>query len=89
MICWIDRSRTTLTVINKRTVLQHAFLSVSTSEVMNHDVRDFQVAQSLSQRLIRSGRNRISSSGQSGFEIELNGIKDPMHVRNLIDKCRR
>ncbi|WP_437187885.1 PH domain-containing protein [Planctomicrobium sp. SH668] len=88
-ICWLDRSRTTLTVTNTKTILQRSFFSFSTTEVRHSDVRNIQVTQSLGQRLANSGRIKLSTSGQSGFEIEINGIDNPMHVKSLIDKCRR
>ncbi|WP_437186081.1 PH domain-containing protein [Planctomicrobium sp. SH668] len=86
---FITGSRTTLTVTTTRTILQRSFFSFSTTEVRHSDVRNIQVTQSLGQRLANSGRIKLSTSGQSGFEIEINGIDNPMHVKSLIDKCRR
>jgi uncharacterized membrane protein YdbT with pleckstrin-like domain len=55
---------------------------------MLEDVRNIQVSQSFFQRIFGVGWVGISSSGQSGIEIGVDGIPDPEMVRGLINQGR-
>jgi hypothetical protein len=48
-----------------------------------------QLDQSFFQRLFDVGTIAISTSGQEGIEISVQGIPHPQNVRDLIDKYRR
>ena len=52
------------------------------------NVRNIQVRQSFLQRMFNVGWIGISSAGQSGVEIEVNGIPDPERVKEIIDEHR-
>ena len=86
---WLQCKGTTLTVTSDRTRLRKGILSKSVTEVWHRDVRNVQLDQTFFQRLFGVGRVGISSSGQSGLEIAVNGIPDPDKVKELIDRHRR
>lgn len=88
-IVWYIRSRSTeLTVTNLRTRLHRGWLSRSITEVWHSDVRNVQLDQTLLQRMLGTGRIAVSSSGQSGIEIDVNGLPDPDKIKALIDSHR-
>jgi len=86
---WYLRTRaTTLVVTNEQTTLRKGLLSKYTNDVFHSNVRNIIVRQTFFQRLMGVGYVGISSSGQSGIEIEINGIPDPERVKQIIDDCR-
>jgi uncharacterized membrane protein YdbT with pleckstrin-like domain len=89
LLIWYLQSRgTTLTVTTEQTTLRKGLLSKYTNDVFHENVRNIVVRQSMFQRMMGTGYIGISSSGQSGIEIEVNGIPDPDRVKALIDDCR-
>lgn len=89
MIVWYIRSRSTeLTITNFRTSLHRGWLSRSVTEVWHSDVRNVQLDQTFFQRVLGTGRIAVSSAGQSGIEIDVNGLPDPDELKALIDKHR-
>ncbi len=86
---WYLKTRaTTLTITNEQTTLRRGLLSKYTNDVFHSNVRNIIVRQSFFQRIMGVGYVGISSSGQSGIEIEVNGIPDPERVKQIIDDCR-
>lgn len=89
MIVWYLECRATrLTVTNLRSTLHEGILSRSVSEVWHRDVRNVQLRQSFLQRMFGVGRISISSSGQSGIEIDVRGLIDPDGIKKIIDQHR-
>ncbi len=88
LVWWIQVLGTRLTVTNEQTTLRKGILSKSTNDVFHSNVRNIQVRQTFLQRLMNVGWIGISSSGQSGLEIEVNGIPDPDKVKQIIDDHR-
>ncbi len=88
LVWWIQVLGTTLTVTNEQTTLRKGILSKYTNDVFHSNVRNIQVRQSFLQRLFNVGWVGISSAGQSGLEIEINGIQDPEKVKEIIDDHR-
>lgn len=88
LVWWFDTRSKTLIVTDKRTVLRRGILSKSLNDIMNQDVRNIQVTQSVFQRLMGVGNVAISSSGQATVEIEAKGIPDPDSVRQFINQSR-
>ena len=89
LIWWIQTLGTTLTVTNEQTTLRKGILSKNTNDVFHSNVRNIQVRQSPLQRIFNVGWLGISSAGQSGLEIEVNGILDPDRVKEIIDEHRK
>lgn len=85
---WSCRS-VRLTVTRQKTILRKGILSLHLNEVRHADVRNVQLRQSFFQRILNVGTVAISSSGQAGVEIEVNGIPDPMRVKELIESGRQ
>ncbi len=88
LVWWIQVLGTTLTVTNEQTTLRKGILSKYTNDVFHSNVRNIQVRQSFLQRIFNVGWVGISSAGQSGLEIEINGIQDPEKVKEIIDDHR-
>jgi uncharacterized membrane protein YdbT with pleckstrin-like domain len=89
LLIWYLQSRgTSLIVTTEQTTLRRGILSKYTNDVFHENVRNIIVRQSWFQRMMGTGYVGISSSGQSGIEIEVNGIPDPDRVKELIDDCR-
>lgn len=89
LIIWYIQTRgTMLTITNEQTTLRRGILSKFTNDVFHENVRNILVRQTFFQRLMGVGYVGISSSGQEGIEIEVNGIPDPDRVKQIIDDCR-
>ena len=88
LVWWVQVLGTTLTVTNEQTTLRKGILSKYTNDVFHNNVRNIQVRQSFLQRIFNVGWVGISSAGQSGLEIEINGILDPERVKEIIDDHR-
>ncbi len=73
-----------LTLTDERTILRKGLLSKRTNEVRHEDVRNIQVTQSFVQRMLGVGRIAISSAGQDTIEIDMDGVRDPQAIANLI-----
>jgi uncharacterized membrane protein YdbT with pleckstrin-like domain len=85
---WLKCKGTTLIITEKRSTLRHGILSKHTTDVLQEHVRNVQVSQGMFQRMFGVGAIGISSSGQSGVEIEVDGVKDPEGIKALIEKHR-
>lgn len=85
---WIDRLSASLEITTKRTIMHRGFFSKSSSEVVHDNIRNIQINQTLLQRVMRVGRIGISSSGQDGIELQVNHLKDPDYLREVIDLYR-
>ncbi|WP_152052497.1 PH domain-containing protein [Tautonia marina] len=87
-VWWLNTLGTTLTVTDRRTILRKGLLSKYTNEVFHEDVRNVQVGQTFFQRIFRVGFIGISSAGQAGIEIGVNGIPSPNRVKEILDQAR-
>ena len=85
---WLDCLGTTLTVTNLRSILRRGVFSKFITDVLHQDVRNVQIKQRFLQRIFDVGYVGVSSSAQSGLEIEVYGIPFPDHIRQLIYQCR-
>lgn len=75
---------TTLTITNKRSIYREGVIAKQTSEVLHDDVRNLQSDQNVWERIVGIGDLAISSSGQDGMEIDIDGIPNPDRVTSLI-----
>ncbi len=85
---WIDRLSASLEITTKRTIMHRGFFSKSSSEVVHDNIRNIQIEQTFLQRVMRVGRIGISSSGQDGIELQVNHLKNPDYLREVIDLYR-
>ena len=87
-VWWVACLGYTLEVTNKRTIRRIGLLSKDTSEVLHDNIRNFQVHQSLWERVWKVGSIGISCSGQDGVEITMDKVPNPAEVRRVIDLYR-
>ena len=85
---WIDRLSASLEITTKRTVMHRGFFSKSSSEVVHDNIRNIQIDQTFLQRVMGVGRIGISSSGQDGIELQVNHLRKPDYLRQIIDLYR-
>ncbi len=85
---WLSTLFVTLTVTEKRIILQKGFFSRHISEVFHNNIRDIKIKQTFIQSLFNVGTMRIVSASNSRFELEIAGIKDPRTLKGLINKHR-
>jgi DNA-directed RNA polymerase subunit RPC12/RpoP/membrane protein YdbS with pleckstrin-like domain len=88
LVWWLKASSVRLKITNRRTILEEGILSRSVSEVWHSDVRHLQVRQSPLQRLTNVGFIGISSAGEQGVEIAVDGFPRPRTVQRIIEECR-
>lgn len=88
VIWWLKCRNSRLTITNRKITYRQGILSKSLNEVRLIDVRNVLVRQGLFQRMFGVGAVGISTSGQSGIEIEARGIPHPGRVREIIDRYR-
>ncbi len=85
LVWWITTKTVKLIVTDRRTVLRRGLLSRWIDEVQHEHVRNIQIYQSFLQRLLNVGKIGISSAAQSDVEIEVEGLRDPDRVRQIIN----
>ena len=83
-VWWLRCWSVTLTVTSHRTRLRRGIIARYETEVRHKDVRNVVVDQTAWQRLWGIGSLGISSSGQSGFEINVDGVIGPARLKTLI-----
>jgi uncharacterized membrane protein YdbT with pleckstrin-like domain len=88
LVWWLQTLATNLIVTDEKTVLRKGLLSKYTTEVFHDNVRNVQVSQTFLQRIFDVGYLGISSAGQAGLEIEINGIPHPDTIKQLITEHR-
>lgn len=86
-IWWLRCKCTQLTVTNQKVILRKGILSKNLNEVRHEHVRNVQMKQGLLQRIFDVGWIGISTAGQAGVEIEIDGIPSPARVKSLIDQA--
>lgn len=83
-IWWLQSRFTTLTITDRRSLLEHGLISRATSEVGHEDVRNIQIEQGLLDQLLGVGTIAISSAGQDTLEIVVKGVPDPESIAAII-----
>jgi uncharacterized membrane protein YdbT with pleckstrin-like domain len=86
---WLTCKSTELTVTDERVSLRKGILSKQLNEVKLDHVRNVQLRQGVLQRMLGVGWIGISSAGQGGLEIEVDGIPAPDRVKAIIDERTR
>ena len=89
LIWWVQTLNTSLIVTNEKTTLRTGLLSKNTNDVFHANVRNIQVRQTPLQRVLDVGWVGISSAGQEGLEIQVDGIPHPDQVKQIIDDHRQ
>lgn len=89
LIWWFQTLCTKLTVTSEKVIERRGFFSKYENEIFLQDVRNVQVFQSFIDRIFGVGRVGISSAGQAGIEIAVNGMPNPDKIKQLIDSNRK
>jgi len=78
-----------LTVTTQRSIWARGIITRQSSEVQHDDIRNIQVNQSFTGRLLNAGTIAISSAGQGDMEIIIPGIASPKAVIDTIRTYQR
>lgn len=86
---WHVKLRNTrLTIVGKRVLYRSGMVSTRESEIRVDDVRDIEITRAMWQRIVGTGTLSLSTSGESGMEIEIEGLRQPERVREIINNLR-
>lgn len=66
-----------LEITTRRSIWSRGILNRNVSEVEHEDIRNIQVQQRLTDRMLNVGLVAISSAGQDDMEISVRGLRDP------------
>ena len=88
-IWWLVCKTERLIVSEHSVELQTGLLSKLQNEVFYKDIRNVVIYQSLLDRIFNVGSIAISTAGQDGFEIKINGIENPDAIRDYIYQQRK
>ena len=93
IIIYIKTRFTVYEVTNQRIKLKTGILNQEIDECELYRVRDYKVVKPFFQRIFGLGNIELVTSDRSNSNINLNGIKDPENLYNLIrdnvEKIRR
>jgi predicted RNA-binding Zn-ribbon protein involved in translation (DUF1610 family) len=77
-----------LRITNKRSVLTRGLLSRSSVEILHRTLQEIEVRQSFAQRLMGIGSLMLSNAAESEVEIIVHDVRNPDHLRQIIDAYR-
>ncbi|MBI2056995.1 PH domain-containing protein [Candidatus Pacearchaeota archaeon] len=80
---WSRRS-TNYSVTNKRIIYEYTFMSRKMTSINYSNIRDIHLRQSFTQRIFNIGDIYIDTSGSSGTEMVIKGIKNPREFKRKI-----
>ncbi len=93
LIIYLKTRFTVYEVTNERIKLKTGILSQEIDECELYRVRDYKIVKPFFQRIFGLGKIELVTSDRSNSNINLNGIKDPENLYNLIrdnvEKIRR
>ena len=93
LIIYLKTRFTVYEVTNQRIKLKTGILNQEIDECELYRVRDYKVVKPFFQRIFGLGKIELVTSDRSNSNINLNGIKDPENLYNLIrdnvEKIRR
>ena len=93
VIIYLKTRFTVYEVTNQRIKLKTGILNQEIDECELYRVRDYKVVKPFFQRIFGLGKIELVTSDRSNSNINLNGIKDPENLYNLIrdnvEKIRR
>ena len=93
LLIYLKTRFTVYEVTNQRIKLKTGILTQEIDECELYRVRDYKVVKPFFQRIFGLGKIELVTSDRSNLNINLNGIKDPENLYNLIrdnvEKIRR
>ena len=84
IIIYLKTRFTVYEVTDQRIKLKTGILNQEIDECELYRVRDYKVVKPFFQRIFGLGKIELSTSDRSNLSINLNGIKDPENLYNLI-----
>ncbi|MFH1585854.1 MAG: PH domain-containing protein [archaeon] len=72
-------------ITNQRIISHYQFLSKRTSSTSYEKIQDIHVTQNLIERMFKIGQVHVNTAGSNGIEMVFKGVKNPRHVKSLID----
>lgn len=84
----IKRSSTTLRIFEDSITIEKGWLSKQYTEVHVGSLRSVSIHQSFNQRLLGIGDLLLSTSGESGYDVQVEGIRKPQEVKDFINQKR-
>lgn len=80
--------KTELIVTSKRSRVKRGILSKNVIEIEHRDLRNARINQGVLHKLTGVGTLGLSSGGESGVEVKIDGIENPEQVRDLVYQNR-
>lgn len=71
-------------VYEDRIALEEGILSKKYTELFIRDIRAVNVSQGILQRICHIGNIMIATAGTMGYELSINGLPEPILIKNLI-----
>lgn len=87
MFSWVPeiiRRSTNYYITNKRIIYEYTFMSRKITSINYSNIRDIHLRQSFTQRIFNIGDIYIDTSGSSGTEMIIKGIKNPRDFKRKI-----
>jgi len=89
IIAFVKRKSLVLRVYSDRLNLEKGWLSKSILDIYIADIRTIEVRQSVWQRMINIGKLEVDTAGSTDDELVIDGIPNPIGVRNRIQELRQ
>jgi len=86
LIVELNRRKTKYYITNKRVIHEYTFLSNNVSSVNYSKIQDLHLEQGFIEREFKIGNIKINTAGSNKIELELKSIKNPIKVKNIIEK---
>lgn len=87
-IAVIKRNSTILRIFEDSITVEKGWLSKQYTEIHVDSLRSVSIHQSFNQRLLDIGNLLLSTSGESGYDVTIKGIRKPQQIRDLINQRR-
>lgn len=84
----IKRSSTIMRISDNSITVEQGLFSKQYKEISITSLRSVSISQSFSERFLNIGTLKLSTSGESGYDVVLPGLPDPKGVRDFINSKR-
>lgn len=74
------------TITSQRVIYKQGIISKNTNDISISNIRNIQTKQSAFQRIMGVGSIKIASAGTGEAEIKVNGLKNPLELKDAIRK---
>lgn len=93
LVALLQRFRHEYTITNQRIIARSGIIARNTQELALHHIRAINVHQSIADRILGIGRIEITSAADERGVIVIEGISNPVHIKeeiwdSLIEKTR-